>query len=99
MVVNNKKYVLTHSGIPDDATLNNLSNYDAYDFVMAYTDYTKVYFQDAFLLTGHLPTFLIDESYRGKIYRANNHIVIDTGAVFRETLSCLCLDTDEEFYV
>jgi serine/threonine protein phosphatase 1 len=66
---------------------------------MAYNDYNKVYFPDAFLVTGHLPTFQIDESYRGKIYRANNHIAIDTGAVFGETLSCLCLETNEEFYV
>jgi len=42
---------------------------------------------------------LKEESYRGKIYRANNHIAINTGAVFGETLSCLCLDTNEEFYV
>jgi serine/threonine protein phosphatase 1 len=45
------------------------------------------------------PTFVIGEEWRGRIYRRHNHIAIGTGAVFGETLACLCLDTDEEFYV
>ena len=94
-----QEYVLTHSGVPDGAALDNLDTYDAYDFIISYSDYNKAYFEDAFLVTGHLPTYSIDETYRGKIYRKNNHIAIDTGAVFGETLACLCLDTGEEFYV
>ena len=45
-----------------------------------------------------LPFNLIDEAYRGKIYRGNNHIAIDVGAVFGEVLGCICLETEEEFY-
>jgi len=97
--VGGRKYFLTHSGLPFDMTAKNLDDYDAWDFATAEIDYNRQYFKDAILITGHLPTFIIDEAYRGKIYRKNNNINIDTGAVFGDTLACLCLDTDEEFYV
>ena len=35
---------------------------------------------------------------RDKIYRKNNHIAVDCGAVYGKCLACLCLDTMEEFY-
>ena len=88
-----KKYVLTHAGVPEGATLDNLSGYDAFDFVVANTDYGKVYFEDAILVTGHIP--LQD----GKVWRGNSHIRIDTGSVFGGNLCCVCLNTGEEFYV
>jgi serine/threonine protein phosphatase 1 len=97
--VNGDVYILTHSGLPERATKRNLHHYDAYDFATASTDYGKQYFDDAFLVTGHCPTFNIDEEYRGLIYRKHNHIAIDTGAAFGEAMGCVCLDTGEEFYV
>ena len=97
--VKGKKYFLTHFGIPKGAKLKNLDQYDGYDFIEAELDYSKEYFKDTTIVTGHLPTFLLDEKYRGQIYRKNNIINIDTGAAFGETLACLCLDTNEEFYV
>jgi serine/threonine protein phosphatase 1 len=94
-----RKFILTHAGLPKGSQPENLPNYSAYDFVSATVDYNKTYLDDIFLVTGHRPTFLIDMSYEGRIFRQNNHIVIDTGAVFGGALGCLCLDTDEEFYV
>jgi serine/threonine protein phosphatase 1 len=101
ITIGGQKYILTHIGLPDSATYDNLHSFDAYDFAGPdiNTDYNKVYFEDIILVTGHLPTFIIDETCRGRVYRKHNHIAIDTGAVFGETLSCVCLDTDEEFYV
>jgi len=97
--VNNKQYILTHAGLPESAELNNLETYDMLDFVYAKTDYSKTYFKDAFLITGHTPTVLISPEYENKIYRKNNHIAIDSGAVFGGALSCFCLETDEEYYL
>jgi len=97
--VNGKQYFLTHFGIPKSATLRNLHRYDGYDFIEAVLDYNKEYFKDTVIITGHLPTFVIGEEHRGRIYRNKNIINIDTGAVFGETLACLCLETNEEFYV
>jgi serine/threonine protein phosphatase 1 len=100
--VNGTKYLLTHIGLPKGATDTNLNRFDAYDFIAdpdTYTDYTKQYFDDIVLVTGHLPTLHIGEEYRGRIYHANNHLAIDTGGVFGEKFACVCLDTGEEFYV
>ena len=96
--VANKLFVLTHAGVPKGANLNNLHRFDAYDFLTAKMDYSKNYFGDAILVSGHTPTGIIDESSRGKIYRQKNNIAIDTGGVFIGTFACLCLDTMEEFY-
>ena len=97
--VNGINYFLTHFGIPKGATLKNLDQYDGYDFIEAKLDYTTEYFKDTTIITGHLPTFVVDKKYRNHIYRKNNIINIDTGAAFGETLACLCLDTNEEFYI
>jgi serine/threonine protein phosphatase 1 len=94
-----RTFVLTHAGLPDGATLDNLGEFDAYDFATAKIDYKKQYFDDAFLVTGHIPTMSIDRSSKGKVWRKNNHIAIDAGAAFGGALACVCLDTDEEFYV
>jgi serine/threonine protein phosphatase 1 len=101
--INSKQYILTHSGLPDGAAPDNLDDFDAYDFNTADVDYNKKYFDDTiFLVTGHYPTKNfkdIDSTERGRIYRKNNHIAIDTGAVFGEAMGCLYLETGEEFYV
>ena len=96
--INGKNYILTHSGLPDRAA-KNLDSYDAFDFAVAKTDYTKKYFNDIFLVIGHLPTGFIDKKCHGKIYRKYNHIAIDTAVAFGGTLSCICLDNDKEFYI
>ncbi len=35
----------------------------------------------------------------GEIYKCDNHIAMDCGAVFDKPLGCICLDTLEEYYV
>lgn len=103
MPVGGKTFVLTHAGVPEGATLEGLlgdNDYDAYDFVMPRIDYNRQYFdKNVFLVVGHTPTKIIDGAHEGRIYRKGNNINIDAGAVFGGKLACLCLDTDEEFYV
>jgi serine/threonine protein phosphatase 1 len=101
LTVNDRKYILAHIGLPDKMTKDNLNDFDAVDFLGPdiNIDYKREYFSDIFLVTGHIPTVVIDEIYESRIYRKHNHIAIDTGAVFGYALCCLCLDTDEEFYI
>ena len=61
-------------------------------------DYEDIYFKDKIMVTGHTPTAFIDEAYRGRIWKGNNHIALDCGAVFGNPLGCICLDTMEEIY-
>ena len=104
--IQGKKFILTHIGLPKGAALNHLDSFDAYDFIAdpdTDTDYGKQYFEDIFFVTGHVPTFNLGEAYKGRIYREHNHIALDTGAVFTDKsggiMGCICLETDEEYYV
>jgi len=99
VTVNGKTYVLTHAGLPPNATLGNLYRFDLYDFVTASVDYRKIYFQNVTLVTGHTPTFKISKEHHGKVYRGNNHLAIDAGGIFGGAFACVCLDTGEAFYV
>ena len=97
--VNGNTFVLVHGGLVGFEEDKELDEYDIHDIIWGRCDYARQYYKDKYLVTGHTPTYNIDESCKGKIYRQNNHIAIDCGAVFGGTLGCICLDTSEEFYV
>ena len=40
-----------------------------------------------------------DPEFKGRIYKKNNHIAVDCGAVFGFPLACIRLDDMKEFYV
>lgn len=96
--VNNRKYFLSHT-LPEKSGIRKLSDLSYIDLIMGEPDYDLRYSKIAIMVTGHTPTYLIDERLDGKIYAQNGHLAIDCGAVFRGTLSCICLDNLKEFYV
>ncbi len=98
LTVSRKDFVLVHAGLGGFSPDKPLEHYSLHDIIWKRCDYDKVYYKDKYLVTGHTPTFLIDDRCRGKIYRKNNHIAIDCGAVFENNLGAICLDTFEEFY-
>ena len=97
--VNGNKFILVHAGIDNYDVNRDLDDYSIEELIFNRCNYDIKYFDKIFLVTGHTPTFLIDEDYRGKIYQKNNHIAIDTGCCYGEKLACICLNTFEEFYV
>lgn len=97
--VNGKTFVLVHGGLVGFEEDKDLAEYDIHDIIWGRCDYARQYYKDKYLVTGHTPTYNIDETYNGKIYRQNNHIAIDCGAVYGGRLGCICLDTLEEFYI
>lgn len=98
ITVNGQEYLLAHT-VPEVEKIAEYPNWTEEDFIMGEPDYEEVYFDDKYIITGHTPTGYIDKEYKGRIWRRNNHIAIDCGAVFGNPLGCLCLDTMEEFYV
>lgn len=95
-----KTYVLVHAGLDNFAADRPLDDYDLHEMIFNVPDYFLTYYPDKYLVTGHSPTFNIDDNPNpGKIYRANNHIAIDCGSGFGGQLGCICLDTGEEYYV
>ena len=94
-----RAFLLVHAGVGNYVPEKDLSMCGLHDFIWGRMDYTKEYYQNRYLVSGHTPTIMINPAARGRIWRGNNHIAVDCGAVFFGTLGCLCLDTLEEFYV
>ena len=99
LCVNGNEFLLVHGGFDDFDPEKDISSYAPESLVHGNVDYTRVYYKDKYLITGHVPTGLISPEYSGKILKINNHIAIDCGACFGKPLGCVCLDTFEEFYV
>ena len=94
-----RSFLLAHAGVGAWAPEKDPADCVLHDFSWERMDYTKQYYRDRLLVTGHTPTFFIDRGCTGRILRRNNHIVIDCGAVYCGSLGCICLETLEEFYV
>lgn len=98
--VNGNEFVLVHGGLKNFLPTRPLDSYSLEEIIWDRPDYSKVYFKDKYLVTGHTPTFLCDENCKeGTILMKNNHIAIDCGSVFGGQLGAICLDTFETFYV
>ena len=98
LTVGDQKFFLAHT-VPEKTKMLNIHNWKNSDFIMGEPEYEKTYFEDTIIITGHIPTGFIDPEYTGRIWKGNNHIAIDCGAVFGNPLGCVCLDTMEEIYV
>lgn len=107
-----KEYVLVHAGLDNFDEDRSLSDYDLSELLFHRPDYETRYFKNKYLVTGHTPTrvayaaergVLLEElssdEYQGVIFKKNNHIAIDCGSSFGGKLGCICLDTQEEYYV
>ena len=98
VTVGHQKFFLAHT-VPEKAKMLHMDNCRLYDFIMGEPEYEKIYLEDTVIITGHTPTGFIDPECTGRIWKGNNHIAIDCGAVFGNPLGCICLDTMDEIYV
>ena len=88
-----------HAGLCNFAIDRSLENYQLHELIFKAPQYSKVYFPDKYLVTGHLVTRAIRQNKRPYfIYKGNNHIAIDCGSNCGGQLGMICLDTGEEFY-
>lgn len=93
-----KNFLLVHAGIDGFEEGKDLDEYDEKAFVFAKTDYSKVYFPDSYLVTGHTPTAVIDRQSAGKVYSKKRHLAIDCGAAYGGKLAAVCLDKLKVYY-
>lgn len=97
--VGGKTFVLVHAGLDNFSQSRDLEDYEIEELTTVSPDYSRPYFANKILVTGHKPTVEINPGSKGKIFKLNNHIAMDCGAAYGLPLGCLCLDTMEEFYV
>ena len=98
--VNGIDYILVHAGLANFSKEKYIDEYSISELVWGRTDYSKPYYDDIIVVTGHTPTQVIKENPRpGYIFKGNNHIAIDCCAFSEEgRLAGICLETGEEFY-
>ena len=97
LAVNGQRFWLSHT-LPRKRRFLDPKPLRTLDLISGSPDYGEVYDPERIFVTGHTPTELIDEAYRGRIWKGNNHVAIDCGAVFGNPLGGTCLETGEEFY-
>lgn len=98
ITVNGQIYLLAHT-VPEVERAAEMETWTEDEFLMGEPDYESVYYPEKIIVTGHTPTEYIEAKSKGRMWKGNNHIAIDCGAVFGNPLGCLCLDTLEEYYV
>ncbi len=94
-------FLLVHAGLGDYEPGKDIDEYSLKNLVWDRADYETQYFDDIYVVSGHTPTQFIEGNPKpGYIYKHNNHIAIDCGCYLPGgRLACICLDTQEEFYV
>ncbi len=99
IVAGGRQFYLAHSALktPLNKKKSEITPTDKY--IWERMDYSKEYFQDKQFVSGHSPTFFIDEKWKGRIYKNHNHIAIDCGVVYGEKLGCVCLNNMNEYYI
>ena len=106
--VGDTRYVLVHGGLGDEGEkVENPEDVDPYDLVWSRPDFDSTYFANepnTRLLVGHTPTFLMQRFREpARIYYGKGNVIaLDCGAAYPKCLgrlSCLCLETGEEWYV
>ena len=93
-----KTFVLVHAGINNFDADKDLEDYSDEDFIFYPADYSKVYFKNKYLITGHTPTVAINQKFMGKVYSKNGHIALDCGAAYGGKLAAICLDALKLYY-
>lgn len=96
ITVSGQVYHLSHT-LPDEPPVTEDSQ--KRDYLWGEPDYRLCYGSGKTFLTGHTPTHLIDPAYHGRIWQGNGHVAIDCAAVCGDALGCICLETQEEYYV
>lgn len=97
--VEGKEYLLVHAGLEPFVPGKPLEEYELHEMIFEAPDYSKVYFEDKILVTGHRPTLSLKGPDKGKILCTNNHIAIDCGCVYGGKLAVMCLNNGKKWYI
>ncbi len=96
--VNGRSFLIVHAGLHNFSEDRDIDDYRLDELIYHTPDYSRVYFKDRFLVTGHLPTRGIPGAEPDRVYMKNNHIAIDCGASFGGRLAAVRLDDLRVFY-
>ena len=96
--VNGKAFIIIHAGFINFKPERKMEDYQLYELIFKAPNYERVYFEDKYLVTGHLPTRAIYGAKPDEIFIANNHIAIDCASGYGGKVGCIRLDDFKCFY-
>jgi len=100
VVIDERRYVLVHSGLGNFKQQKMLSDYEPDELLMARPSINTRYFDsDTTVVFGHTPTFLFGDEYQGKMLKTDTWCCIDTGAAVGNPPMLFRLNDGAEFYL
>ena len=94
-----KHFLLVHSGLNHFSPDKPLDDYTLHDLLWTRPTPQDRYYEDRTVIFGHTPTEFLDPAYRGRAYRTDTWICIDSGAATGGFPMLLRLDDGAEFYL
>ena len=98
VTVNNKDFVLVHSGLGGFRKDKKLSEYTPTDLLWTRPSMNTRYFDDVMIVFGHTPTICYGNEYLGKIIKTDTWLNVDVGVGIGHNPALLCLDNMEQIY-
>lgn len=98
LTVNDRDFLLVHSGLGSFDKNKKLSEYSPTDLLWNRPDLNQKYFDDVTVIFGHTPTVYYGEEHKGKPVKTESWIDIDVGAGLGLNPLLLRLDDMKEFY-
>ena len=96
---NGKEFVLTCRGIDNFDKNADLYDYELDSFINGYLDIEKTYFNDKTMVVGYLDYEHTPAGRAGKITAKNNNIALACDMSENDDVVCVCLETNDEYYV
>lgn len=96
---NGKEFVLTCRGIKNFNKTIDLYDYDLDSFINGYLDLEKTYFDDKIMVVGYLDYEHTPAGRAGKVTAKNNNIALACDMSENDDVVCICLETNDEYYV
>lgn len=97
--VKGKQFVLTCRGIDNFKPEKDLFDYELNDFMNGYMDIEKSYYSDKTMVVGYLEYQYTPAGRAGKITAKNNNIALACDMSENDDVVCICLETNDEYYV
>ena len=96
---NGREFVLTCRGIDNFDNNTDLYDYLLDDFINGYLDIEKTYFGDKTMVVGYLDYEHTPAGRSGKVTAKNNNIALACDMSENDDVVCICLETNDEYYV
>lgn len=97
--VKGKQFVLTCRGIDNFDASKDLYDYELDDFMNGYIDIEKTYYNDRIMVVGYLDYEHTPAGRAGKVTSKANNIALACDMSENDDVVCICLETNDEYYV